>query len=219
MKKHVWSKKEISYLMENYPTVDGKFIANELGLTYAQVAYQARKLNIKKDISFLRESAKRLELTSLNTRFKKGQVSFNKGLKQTDYMSAEAIKKTAATRFIKGVIPHNSLPVGTEVVRLDKRSGKNYTLIKLEGSKKLIYKHLHLYESYHKIKLQKGYNVVFKDGNNSNFNIDNLECISNEELMHRNTIRRYPIEVVSEMIKIGKLKRIIKKIENGKGKF
>ena len=40
----------------------------------------------------------------------------NKGLRQEDYMSPEAIEKTRATRFKKGDRPPNELPVGSVVV-------------------------------------------------------------------------------------------------------
>lgn len=54
-----------------------------------------------------------------NGQFKKGQVSFNKGLKQSDFMSPEAIERTKATRFKKGNIPHNYKPVGSTRLNVD----------------------------------------------------------------------------------------------------
>lgn len=216
MARHEWTIKEIDYLKEIYPTVDGNLIAEKLGLTYCQVVYKARSLGIRKDYSFLVEASKRLKEASIGTRFKKGMIPKNKGLKQVDYMNAETIEKTAKTRFKKGMIPHNALPVGTEVLRYDKRYNKTYSLIKVEGCKKLVFKQIQIYETHHKVKLKPGENIIFKDRNTDNFSIDNLECVTDVELMKRNTIRRYPEELRTKMIKISKLKRIIKKLENGK---
>lgn len=63
---------------------------------------------------------KRHGLTNgIDEKFKKGQVSFNKGLKQSDYMSPEALERTKATRFKKGNIPHNYKPVGSTRLNVD----------------------------------------------------------------------------------------------------
>jgi hypothetical protein len=51
--------------------------------------------------------------------------------------------------------------------------------------------------------------VVFKDGNQLNCIIENLECISNAELMQRNTIHRFPAELKSTIRLVNKLKRNI----------
>jgi hypothetical protein len=215
MTRYVWSADEIEYLKKSYPLVCGKIISKKLGITYSQMVYQARKLGLKKDYKFLLDSSKRLLEASINTRFKKGCVAINKGKKQTEYMSTEAIQRAAATRFKKGSIPHNSLPVGSEVLRYDKRSRKSYFMIKVEGCTKLVYKHVHIFETHWNLKLKPGENVVFKDGNTANFSIENLECITNVELMKRNTIQRFPAELKTQMVKNSRLKKIIKKLENG----
>jgi hypothetical protein len=46
------------------------------------------------------------------TEFKKGHVPFNKGLKQSEWMSPEAVAKTKATRFKKGQMPPTAMPLG-----------------------------------------------------------------------------------------------------------
>ena len=40
-----------------------------------------------------------------------------------------------------------------------------------------------------------GYNIIFRDGNTLNCVLENLECISDSELMRRNTIHNLPVEV------------------------
>ena len=51
-------------------------------------------------------------------RFEKGMVPPNKGKRQSEFMSPEAIERTKATRFKKGNMPHNALdkPIGYERV-------------------------------------------------------------------------------------------------------
>jgi site-specific recombinase XerD len=41
-------------------------------------------------------------------------------------------------------------------------------------------------------KIPDGQIVVFKDGDRANFDIENLELITREENMRRNTIQNYP---------------------------
>lgn len=124
-------------------------------------------------------------------------------------MSVEAIERTKATRFQAGSIPKNALPDGTEVLRTDKRSGKVYTMIKVPGINKLKYKQVHVWETHHKKKVPAAHNVVFADGNTQNFEPENLECITDEELMSRNTIQRYPADLKVNIRLISKIKKVI----------
>jgi hypothetical protein len=56
-----------------------------------------------------------------------------------------------------------------------------------------------------------GGNIVFKDGNPLNCVIENLECISNKELLERNRISGYPLELQAA---IKTRNKIIKKIQD-----
>jgi len=62
--------------------------------------------------------------------------------------------------------------------------------------------------------IPKGFNIVFKDGNSLNCDIDNLQMVTNDELMYKNTIMRYPPEMRRAFRLIGKLTRKIN--EHGK---
>lgn len=105
-------------------------------------------------------------------RFEKGRVSNNKGKKQIDFMSEEAIERTKATRFKKGNSPHNELPIGTEITNYE-----GYIKIKIENNK-WIFKHTYVYEMYHKIKIPKNHVLIFLDGDKSNCSIENLMMVS-----------------------------------------
>jgi HNH endonuclease len=191
------------YIIANIETKSIKQIATELVRSSCTLQKQVHFLGLTHII----ERKKKCSY------FTKGHVPKNKGLKQVEYMSLESIEKTKATRFKKGFVPLNTLVDGTETSRTDRRSGKVYTLLKVPGVQKLKYKQIQIWETFHETKLQKGFNIIFKDANTQNFNIENLESISDSELMSRNTIQRYPIELKQEIFKLGKLKRTIKKIE------
>lgn len=204
--KTSFTKEEDQFIKDNFLTMPIKTMGNKLNRSGCGVIGRMRNLNLIVPGEIIQQR-------KIDSNFKAGHVPDNKGKKQIDYMTAEQIEKTMHTRFQKGHVPGNALDVGTEVTRTDKRSGKTYVMIKVEGNIKLMYKQIHVWETHNKKKLPKGFNIVFKDGNNFNCNIENLECISNAELMKRNTIQRYPFELKQQMRKIGKLKAIIKKIE------
>jgi len=52
--------------------------------------------------------------------------------------------------------------------------------------------------------------LVFKDNNKLNVSIDNLLLLTYEEAMARNTIHRYPTEIVQAIKTISKLKKTIR---------
>lgn len=204
--KTSFTKEEDSYIKENYLLIPIKQVAKNINRSFTGVMARliAMGLSVPKHLSFERKA---------KGMYKKGMSPVNKGKKQEQYMSAEAIERTKKTRFKKGLSPHNTLPVGSEVERKDK-SGRTYTLIKVEGEKKLVLKHIHIWEKHNNKKLRKGYNVVFKDGDTSNFKIENLECISDQELMRRNTIHQYPEDIIKSIKILSKLNKTIKDAES-----
>ena len=115
--------------------------------------------------------------TGLTGRFEKGHVSFNKGKKQSEYMSAEAIAKTVPTRFKTGHVPHNGrVPVGE--IRLRKSSqkrpnAKSYYWQKVEQPNKWRLYHVIIWEN-HNGPVPDGCMVTFADGDTMNCDIDNL---------------------------------------------
>lgn len=101
--------------------------------------------------------------------YKKGSVPWNKGKK--GYMGANR------TSFKPGNIPANWKPVGSE--RIDT---EGYTLIKIAEPRKWALKHRIIWEEFHKKKVPRGSVIIFADGDKSNFNIENLICVSRKEL-------------------------------------
>lgn len=105
--------------------------------------------------------------------FKKGSIPWNKGKK--GYVGANR------TSFKKGSKPKNWRPVGSE--RVD---AEGYTLIKVsnEGIKHKMwaFKHRIVWEQHHKKKIPKGSVIIFADGDKTNLDVDNLICVTKNEL-------------------------------------
>lgn len=141
--------------------------------------------------------------------FKKGHRPKNKGMRQEDYMSPEAIEKTKATRFKKNRKSDNELPVGSITIRSDckAKSDRKYKFIKVSEEKWEML-HKHLWEQKNG-KVPSGYCLWFKDGNSLNADLKNIELITRAENLNRNFLQ-YPNEVKRAI----KLKnRIIKNLK------
>lgn len=111
--------------------------------------------------------------SGMDTRFKKGTVPPNKGKK----MSTEQYAKSSRTMFKKGDIAHNYRPVGSERVNVD-----GYIEIKVADPSKWELKHRFVWEE-NKGKIPAGMNLIFKDNNPLNVNLDNLMLVTRAENM------------------------------------
>lgn len=94
----------------------------------------------------------------------------------------KGIKTGSRGWFEEGTVPKNTLPVGTEIGRED-----GYIYVKI--------KHPNIWKQKHHIIYEKEYGpipkdqvVLFGDGNNRNFDINNLILISRSQLLGLNSI-------------------------------
>jgi len=113
-----------------------------------------------------------LNLSYKSIKNRKHRLKIKNGLKSTN-------KKENSYKYPKGHIPHNSVPIGTEVEK------DGYIWIKIKngsGKQNWIQKHRLLWEQ-NKGKIPKGYVLIFKDGNKKNITLDNLELISKKEML------------------------------------
>ena len=195
-------------IRERFPNERTQDLADELGLTYYQLANKAFKMGLKKSEEFkMSDKSGRHNLIEGGKpfRYPKGHTPFNKGKK----MSPELYEKCKVSMFKKGNRPDNWKPDGTIVQRVDK-TGRVYKYYKIKDSYWILYHH----------KVWRDYNgpippkhvVSFKDGNSMNCDISNLELITMAENAIRNSIQRFPQEVQQ----IIKLNAKLKKKINGK---
>lgn len=209
---HFWTDEDLDILKELYPVNSTDFVARKLNLKPYQVYQKANKLGLKKSNELIKkqldEQGKKLRKLGAKYRFPKGHIPENKGKKQTEFMSPEAIERTKKTGFKKGHIPKNHQPVGTE------RFGKdNYILIKIKEPSVWDLKHRVLWQKHYG-EIPEGSVIVFKDGNINNISIENLEMLTREELMKKNTIQRYPEDLRKVMMLQGRLRKKIKEVQN-----
>lgn len=192
-----YSIEEDEFIRKNYEIMSPRQIGEKLGRTKSAIKNRVNTLGLKLDRSSL--CINRLG------QFRKGHIPLNKGQK----MSPEVREKVKHTWFTKGHKPKNTKE-GTLIFSHRKDSNGNlYRHIKISDSNWILY-HRYLYEQHFGL-IPSGMNVVFKDGNTLNVEIENLELISNEELMKRNTIHRFP-EELKEVIRLNS--KLIRKTNN-----
>ena len=169
---HIWSEEEKKYLKEITP-----------GKHYKEIQeLMKNKFNLEFTMNQIKGAICRYKLnTGFTGRFQKGDIPFNKGKSQKDYMSAESIEKTKKTRFKKGQPPINWRPVGSERITKD-----GYTEIKIAEPNVWELKHKVLWEREHG-SIPPKHVVIFADGNKENLDINNLMLISREKLLIMNT--------------------------------
>lgn len=192
-----FTPKEDEFIVNNYLKLPIKTIATKLKRSGCGVTGRMKALNLVVPPA-LTEKRKQASY------YKPGRVPENKGKKQSEYMGAEAIERSKATRFKKGSKPQNFRQVGSERVNVD-----GYVEIKIKDPNIWRLKQQYVYENFHNCKIPSTHNIIFNDGNKQNFEIENLTMLSDAELMSRNTIHRYP-QALKELIRLkGKLKKTI----------
>jgi hypothetical protein len=190
----IWTLQEDNILREKYPDLLTSDLMKFLpGRTYSSITGHANVLGIKKsDLFFSLGMGGRISNSNnigIDTRFKINKPGWNKGKKQSDYMSPEKIERTKATRFKKGQDPHNTVPIGTERISKD-----GYVEIKIRhlkngdaNNKNFVSKHRMIYQE-HFGPIPDNYNVEFIDGNRMNFEPSNFILRSKTENFLKNTM-------------------------------
>jgi hypothetical protein len=157
---HKYTPEQVDYLVSNVP---GHSYGELIELFYERFNVQLSFNQIK---SFI---GNRKLNTGRTGRFSKGHTPFNKGKKGSGGW--------APTQFKKGNLPHNYRPVGTERV-----NGDGYVDIKIADPNKWKGKHILIWEQ-HNGPVPKGHAVIFGDGDNRNFDLDNLILVSRKQLL------------------------------------
>ncbi len=164
-----------------YSDVFPKEITEYIKTHYVGVGYRQQVENLRREFgkeytvgqigSFYKNHNLKCGLTGY---FIPGHVPANKGEKGKCHPNARQ------TQFKKGSKPHNTLPVGSEVVRTD---GYHKTKIAEPNVWKLT--HLLVWEKTYG-KIPEGMLIEFKDGNRGNTNPDNLMMVSKKEHVEMN---------------------------------
>lgn len=185
-----------------------KQIASDIGIGFARVMRFLDRNNLDLPQE-LRDQRKK------DSQRQKGDAPFNKGMKQSDYMSLEAIERTKATRFQKGMKPINALYDGKITIRHSQvnKGERPYKYIRTSPGVWRLFHHV-VWEQVNG-PIPEGYVIAFKDGDSLNTNRNNLELITYAENMLRNSKHQYPKEIIPSMILTKQLEDKLNSLQNG----
>lgn len=185
-KAHRWTPEMEQFIREN-----------SKGVMYKDLAAMLKE---KFDFDVHPESVSRKCLrmgcpNGIDGRLQKGNVPYNKG-KKGQY--APGCEKSW---FMKGHIPKNYRPVGSERVNVD-----GYIEIKIADPNKWRLKHQFIWENAHG-DIPKQHAVIFKDGNKLNCVDENLQLVHKRELlvMNRHRLTAPDAEIMSAGLQTAKL--------------
>lgn len=186
-----WNANELQLLRDLWPNTPTEEIAAIIGRKGAYCWKKAKDLGLQRSAEFIEQQKKMfadtLRLHGEKSRFKKGNVSHNKGKKWADFMPEESQERSRKTQFPKRNVPLNWKPIGWE-----RKTRDGYIEVKVRDEygekrvKNFELKHRLLWEQING-PVPKGMMVKFKDGNKENIVIENLFLASMGENLLENT--------------------------------
>lgn len=202
------------YLKANYLIIPIKRIASNLCKTSdLSVRTRMKQLGLVVPPELIEQRKK-------ESCFSPGHVPKNKEKKWHEYLSPEIQARCLAGGYKKGQIPPNKKNIGDVAVRTYgvHKGRKEYKIqwIKV-GNGNLDWIPLHIYNwTTAGNVIPEGFVLAFKNGNQMNPELDNLELISMKENMLRNSIQNYPEDLKEIMMIKGRITRQINKISKQK---
>lgn len=220
-----WDKLQLKHYIHNHKIKRGRTQKNKIGyvkhtrllnreeMEYFMGIYKGRNIKETTDLvnkkfnrsitySQMRSFFKNNQFTcGVNTQFKKGQTSWNKGKCFPGQINRGCFKK--------GNIPGNHRMVGSERIDAD-----GYTYIKIAEPNKWKLKHIFIWEQEHG-PVPKGCSVLFLDQNKQNLSLDNLRLVSKAEVLFFNRqgasnikeINQSKLLIAKLKVKLGKVKK------------
>lgn len=166
----------------NYLDIPVKTMAEILGYGDGVIQRRVKRLGLIIPAEIIEQRKK-------DSRIQKGNVPPNKGKKQSDYMSREAIERTKATRFVKGQIPPNKAHYNDGDItirhRVDRPGSKPHKYIRI---KLRVWQELQIF-NWEKIngKIPKGHVLACKGGDTLNCDPSNWYLLSMADNARRNS--------------------------------
>lgn len=209
--KRLWSAEDDEALRNRYPNEPTRRLAKAFRRSVGAVYARAGIFGLEKSAAYLASPAacRTNGRQGIGTRFEKGHAPANKGLRRPGWGPG----RMKSTQFRKGerrgVAVTLYQPIGTERVSKDGYlERKTNDGLPLQRRWRAV--HLLLWEEA-RGPIPVGHAIVFRNGDKRDVRLDNLECITRQALMARNTVHRLPKPLASAIQLIGALTRQIRR--------
>jgi HNH endonuclease len=218
--KRLWSRAELTLLRKRYPHEPTAAIARDLRRTTTATYGRAQILGLKKSAAYiaaiLTVEGERLRLVGGPSRFVKGQVPANKGLRRPGWGPGRMKDTQFKKGHRQGIAARNWRPVGTVLpdpegyLRIKVREAQPGEVYGFGNPGVWPMLHRHLWEKAHG-PIPPGHVVALKNGRRDDVRLDNLELISRRQLMARNTVHNLPKPLARTVQLLGALNRTIRR--------
>lgn len=218
--KRLWTPADEDRLRALYPHQPTAAVAAALGRSCPSTYNRARQLGLTKSDAFWASpaSGRTNGRQGIGTRFVKGQAPANKGLRRPGWGPGRMKETQFRPGTRQGAAAENWRPIGTTAV-----DAEGYWRIKVReaapgephgfgNTQAWPLLHRHRWAEAHG-PIPPGHAVVFRDGDRTNCALENLELVSRQELMRRNSVHRLPAPLVQTIQLLGAVKRQIRRRE------
>jgi hypothetical protein len=216
-KRKLWTAADDWMLRAYYPHIRTQALALRLDHAYSSTSTRARLLGVRKSSDFmaamLRECGMQALQSGAATRFQRGIVPVNKGLRRPGYSIGRG--RMRETQFTKGHVSLNTMPLWSF------RWVDGYIMLKTGA------KHAPPndgWEYVHKLIWEQANGPLpkwtearlwWKDGDHANNSLSNLKLVIGRDHVARTTIHTLPAPLKAVILLKGALKRRIRRMENG----
>lgn len=214
--KRLWNPEDDRLLRDCYPHLPTADIAPVLRRSVVATYQRAQILGLVKTEAYMASAdayrLRRGDNVGVGTRFRKGDVPANKGLRRPGWGPG----RMKATQFKKGVRQGIAValykPIGTERLSKDGYLERKVNDdLPLQARWRAV--HLVIWEATHG-RIPPKHAVRFKNGDKTDIRLDNLELVHRRVMMARNTVHNLPPALVKTVHMLGVLNRQIRKRES-----
>lgn len=206
--RRYWTRAEDRVMRRRYPHESSKVVAAALKRSLSATHGRARLLGLHKTAKYMASPEacrlRRGDQVGKAYRYPKGHVPANKGMKRPGF----AVGRMAETQFKRGVPSWRTAAVGST------RIADGYVYRKMRDTQGVpwtanwILEHRRVWIAAHGA-IPPGHAVVFKNGDRMATQLDNLELITQADLMRRNTVHNLPAPLKGAVYALGALNRTI----------
>ncbi|HNP65941.1 MAG TPA: hypothetical protein PKH39_18580 [Woeseiaceae bacterium] len=213
-----WTEEQLAALRARYPHERTLDIAADIGRSYTATNAMAAKLGLRKTEAYMEEQLGRFKDGGRRNQFKPGQEPPNKGLRRPGWHKG----RMRETQFKPGHKSNPEMQVGQCAIETKQKMWKRKMCMSCRGGPQWMSLPRYIWMMANG-PIPPGHVVRVEGWDKNNpepieaVTLDRLTCIPKSQNMLRNSIHRYPKEVVDVVMQAGRLQREINKQEGRHG--